>query len=101
MSARNQDNNSIMKFTSPDGAPADTWYQVVWRETNASDWQYAGKASLYNDKVEGNIHTITVPISKDSVFFGIRSGEMKGHCSAATAPSPELPARRTVVPAAN
>jgi hypothetical protein len=93
MSARNQDNNSIMKFTAPDGAPADAWYQVVWRETDATDWQYSGKASLYDDKVDGAVHTITVPISKDNVFFGIRSCDTKGHCSAAVAPTPEVPVR--------
>lgn len=94
MSARNQDNNSVMKFTSPDGAPADTWYQVVWRETNSSDWQYGSNANNYDDKVEGGVHTITVPISKDNVYFGIRSCDTRGHCSAAVAPYPEVPAGR-------
>jgi hypothetical protein len=93
MSARNQDNNSVMKFTAPDGAPADTWYQLVWRETDASDWQYSGNAAKYDDKVEGAVHTITVPISKDNVYFGIRSCDTKGHCSAAVAPAPEIPVR--------
>jgi hypothetical protein len=96
MSARNQDNNSVMKFTAPDGAPSDVWYQLVWRETDVSDWQYGGKASLYDDKVEGDTHTITVPISKDNVFFGIRSCDAKDHCSAAIAPVPEVPTRNGV-----
>lgn len=95
MSARNLDNNSIMKFTVPDGAPADTWYQVVWRETSANDWRYAGDAATYADKVEGSTHTITVPVSKDNVYFGIRSCDRKGHCSPAAAPAPELPQRRS------
>jgi hypothetical protein len=99
MSARNQDNNSVMKFTAPDGAPADTWYQVVWRETDASDWQYGANASKYDDVVEGDAHTITVPISKDNVFFGIRSCDAKGYCSAAVAPSPEIPVRNRPRPA--
>ena len=93
MSARNQDNNSVMKFTAPEGGPADTWYQVVWRETDASDWQYGANASNYSDTVDGTTHTITVPISKDNVFFGIRSCDSKGHCSAAVAPVPEIPLR--------
>jgi hypothetical protein len=100
MSARNQDNNSMMKFVAPDGAPSDTWYQVVWRETDASDWQYGGKASLYDDKIDGTAHTVTVPISKDNVFFGIRSCDTKGHCSAAVAPTPEVPVRRATPPPA-
>ncbi len=95
MSARNQDNNSVMTFTAPDGAPAGTWYQLVWRETDASDWQYAENAAKYGDKVDGAKHTITVPISKDNVYFGIRSCDAAGHCSAAVAPYPELPQRAT------
>jgi hypothetical protein len=95
MSARNQDNNSIMKFVAPDGAPAGTWYQVVWRETDASDWQYAENAAKYAEKVDGATHTITVPISKDNVYFGIRSCDTRGHCSAAVAPYPEVPTRPT------
>jgi hypothetical protein len=98
MSARNQDNNSVMKFTVPDGAPAGTWYQLVWRETDASDWQYAGDALKYDDKADGATHTITVPISKDNVYFGIRSCDTKGHCSAAVAPYPEVPVRNGVRP---
>lgn len=93
MVLRGQNNNSVITFTAPDGAPADTWYQVVWRETDASDWQYGANASNYNDKVDGTTHTITVPISKDNVFFGIRSCDSKGHCSAAVAPDPEIRTR--------
>jgi hypothetical protein len=92
MSARNQDNNSVMKFTAPEGAPAGTWYQVVWRETDAADWQYGGKSAGYDEKVEEDVHTVTVPVSKDNVFFGIRSCDTNGHCSAAVAPVPEGPA---------
>ena len=95
MSARNQDNNSVMKFTVPDGAPSGTWYQLVWRETDASDWQYSSDVAKYDDKVEGATHTVTVPISKDNVYFGIRSCDKAGHCSTAVAPYPELPTRAT------
>jgi hypothetical protein len=63
------------------------------RETDASDWQYSGNTAKYDDKVEGTVHTITVPISKDNVYFGIRSCDTKGHCSAAVAPAPEIPVR--------
>jgi hypothetical protein len=69
----------------------------VWRETDASDWQYGAKSSLYAEKIEGDVHNITVPISKDNVFFGIRSCDLKGHCSAAVAPAPEV-ATRTRAP---
>jgi hypothetical protein len=88
ISTREQANISVIDFDAPDGAPADTWYQLVWRETTAANWQYGGKASFYQERVDGAKHTVTVPISKDNVFFGVRSCDAKEHCSAAVAPVP-------------
>ncbi len=95
LSARSQNNDSVFTYQVPDGAPAGTWYQIVWRETAASDWQYSGKAADYKETVAGGNHTVTVPVSKDNVFFGVRSCDSKGHCSAAVAPVPEVAARPT------
>lgn len=93
ISTREQANTSVIDFDAPDGAPADTWYQLVWRETTAANWQYGGKASLYQERVDGAKHTVTVPISKDNVFFGVRSCDAKEHCSAAVAPVPPAQSR--------
>jgi hypothetical protein len=84
----NLDNNSIIVWEAPDGAPVDTWYQIVWRETAAADWQYGGTAASYGETVTGVDHTATVPISKDNVLFGIRACDSKGHCSPAVLPLP-------------
>jgi hypothetical protein len=89
VSTRNLDNNSVLKWEAPDGAPEGAWYQIVWRETNASDWQYAGRASKYNETVSGAEHTVSVSISKDNVFFGVRSCDAKAHCGPAAIPVPE------------
>jgi hypothetical protein len=89
MSTHNLDNNSVLKWEKPDGVPEGASYQIVWRETNASDWQYAGRASTYNETVSGAEHTVTVPISKDNVFFGVRSCDAKAHCGPAAIPVPE------------
>ena len=43
ISTREQANTSVIDFDAPDGAPADTWYQLVWRETTAANWQYGGR----------------------------------------------------------
>lgn len=98
ISARSQNNDSVITFEAPNGAPADTWYQIVWREESASDWQYSGKASMYNETVQGQSHTVTLPISKDNVFFGVRSCDSKGHCSAAVAPAAEAGRRPNGAP---
>lgn len=88
MMTRDLDNSSVIVWEAPDGAPADTWYQVVWRETTAADWQYGGKAASYGETVTGMDHTVTVPISKDNVLFGVRACDGKSHCSAAVLPLP-------------
>jgi hypothetical protein len=81
------DNNSIMVWEAPDGSPVDTWYQIVWRETAAADWQYGGTAAAYGEAVTGVDHKAAVPISKDNVLFGIRACDAKGHCSPAVLPN--------------
>jgi hypothetical protein len=83
------DNNSTMVWEAPDGAPVDTSYQIVWRETAAADWQYGGTAASYAETVKGRTHAVTVPISKDNVQFGIRACDSKGHCSPAVLPLPQ------------
>ncbi len=88
MLTRNLDNDSIIRFEAPAGAPASTWFKLVWRETSVSDWQYGAKASLYKEQVAGMEHTITVPVSKDNVIFGLRSCDAAGHCSSAVTPLP-------------
>jgi hypothetical protein len=88
----------VITFEAPNGAPADTWYQIVWREESASDWQYSGKASMYNETVQDQTHTVTLPISKDNVFFGVRSCDSKSHCSAAVAPAAEAGRRPNGIP---
>lgn len=86
MVTSNLDNNSILKFEAPNGAPQGTWFQIVWRETSASDWQYAGKATSYAEKTEGSTHTVSLPVSKDNVLFGVRACTRVGVCSPAAAP---------------
>jgi hypothetical protein len=72
------DNSSTLVWDSPEGAPAGTRYEVLWRETAAADWQFT-------EAVDGN--TVTVPVSKDNVIFGVRSIDRSGHRSPAQIPS--------------
>jgi len=74
------DNNSTLTWEAPEGAPAGTQYEVVWRETAASQWQ--------ESKSAGTVLTITLPVSKDNVFFGVRSLDAAGHRSIAVPPTP-------------
>jgi hypothetical protein len=55
-------------------------YEVVWRETTATDWQHSLPV--------GKVGTVTVDLSKDNVFFGVRAVDTSGHRSPAAAPRP-------------
>ena len=82
---KNLDNNTILNWTDGTGAPAGTRYEVVWRELAASNWE----RSIAAPDQTGGTHTITLPISKDNVIFGVRAVDGAGHRSVAVVPMPE------------
>ena len=53
---------------------------MVWRETTAPDWQHT--------RAVGKVTTVTIDLSKDNVFFGVRAVDADGHRSPAAAPKP-------------
>ena len=80
------DNNTTLHWDAPSApTPGPITYQVVWRETAANDWQYTAPAPQTGAAPLG----ITLPISKDNVFFGVRACDAHQHCSQAVAPVPE------------
>lgn len=78
------DNDSTVEWDDAPGAPAGTRYQLLWRETAASAWQRV----LEITPRSGEHHTLTVPISKDNVVFGLRAADAAGHRSPAVVPVP-------------
>jgi hypothetical protein len=63
------------------GTEADlAGYEVLWRETTAPDWTHVIDV--------GNVSTVTINLSKDNVFFGVRAVDRTGHRSPAAAPQP-------------
>ena len=85
---KNLDNNTTLEWSGA-GAPSGTKYEVVWREFTAPTWQFStGKGvEPLNAPAEG--FSVTLPISKDNVIFGVRSVDAQGHRSPAVAPLPE------------
>ena len=69
------DNGTTMTWKAPEGAPAGIHYEVLWRETTAPEWQYVQTVPA-NDT---GALTLTVPISKDNVVFGVRAVDAAGH----------------------
>ena len=51
-------------------------YEVVWRETTAPDWQYVEESVAAGDS--GAV-SVSLPVSKDNVIFGVRAVDARGH----------------------
>ncbi|HWT65940.1 MAG TPA: M28 family metallopeptidase [Terracidiphilus sp.] len=80
----NLDNDTILKWDAPTDA-ANTHYQILWRETAVTDWQYSADATRYPGPTPNSAR---LPVSKDNVFFGVRACTATGQCSPAVAPLP-------------
>lgn len=82
-------NDTTLKWTAPEGLQnsnkppaASSRYEVVWRDTSASDWQFS-------QTVDATQTTVTLPISKDNVIFGLRAADAAGHRSMVVIPAVE------------
>ncbi len=88
----NLDNNSTLKWDPPTAFHGRVGYQIVWRETAASDWQFSTNAAAFPATgKDASATAATLPVSKDNVFFGVRACDGAGHCSPAVTPLPERP----------
>jgi hypothetical protein len=101
-------NNSEIEWdAAPDSPPTGTMatarFEIVWRPLAAPDWT----RSILADKVPsaggrfantGSHFSITIPVSKDNVVFGVRAVDAKGHRSPAVVPWPATPAPRPTPP---
>jgi hypothetical protein len=79
---RNLDNNTTLHWDNGPGAPSSTGYEIVWRETAAPQWQRVFP-------VNAGETSVTLPVSKDNVIFGVRAVDAAGHRSVAVVPTPE------------
>ena len=78
MVTRNLENDTTLTWEPSPGAAA---YEVVWRATNAADWEYA-------QTISGGTRA-TLKVSKDNVIFGVRAVDAAGHRSLPVVPEPE------------
>jgi Peptidase family M28 len=82
-------NDTTLSWEPSPGGLA-TKYQILWRDADQSYWQHAMNVP------EGGT-SITLPISKDNVFFAVRALDAKGHASLPVVPHPsgriEVPGR--------
>lgn len=69
------ENSSTLSWDPPAGGNI-AHYEVLWRETTSPTWQYV--KDLQPGPTSEHV-TITLPISKDNVYFGVRAVDSKGH----------------------
>ena len=62
-------------------SPGTAAYEVMWRATNAADWEYVQTVSSGT--------RATLKVSKDNVIFGVRAVDAAGHRSLPVVPDPE------------
>jgi Zn-dependent M28 family amino/carboxypeptidase len=78
MLTKNLDNDTTLTWEPSAGAAS---YEVVWRATNAADWEYVQPISSGT--------RATLKVSKDNVIFGVRAVDAAGHRSLPVVPEPE------------
>ncbi len=78
MQTKNLDNDTTSTWEPSAGAAA---YEVVWRSTNAADWEYVQTIS--------SGARATLKVSKDNVIFAVRAVDAAGHRSLPVVPEPE------------
>jgi acetylornithine deacetylase/succinyl-diaminopimelate desuccinylase-like protein len=79
------EDGTTLTWDAPEDTAAGTTYEVMWRETSASDWQF----SLPNITPTGALGSsvrLSLPISKDNVIFGVRTVDAAGHRSLVVVP---------------
>ncbi|WP_435208744.1 M20/M25/M40 family metallo-hydrolase [Micromonospora sp. bgisy143] len=72
-------NNTTLRWQRGD-EPDLAGYEVVWRETTAAEWQRVIAV--------GDVTEVSIDLSKDNVFFGIRAVNRAGLRSPAAFPRP-------------
>lgn len=77
------ENGTTLGWKAPEGAPTALHYELLWRETTAPDWQCM---QVVPAGAGGEPVTVTVPISKDNVVFGVRAVDAAGHRGLAATP---------------
>ncbi|SBT41477.1 M20/M25/M40 family metallo-hydrolase [Micromonospora narathiwatensis] len=75
----NLTNDTTLRWQRGD-EPDLAGYEVVWRETTAADWQKV--------LAVGDVTEVTIALSKDNVFFGVRAVDRDGQRSPVAFPKP-------------
>jgi hypothetical protein len=77
--ARELTNDTTLLWTASTD-PELAGYRVVWRRSESQGWEGA--------KDVGNVTTVTLPLSKDNLIFGVQAVSKSGHASLASFPLP-------------
>ena len=79
------DNNTELTWEPSAYAPSGTTYEVVWRDTTATEWQHSMNV--------GDALSAKLAVSKDNVLFGVRAVASQAEGGQRSLPVAPLPAR--------
>jgi hypothetical protein len=82
------DNNTTLRWTAGAGSQEGTRYEVLWRPLAAANWERSTSSGIHAPDTAGGQYTVTLPISKDNVIFGVRAVNAVGQPSPAVVPMP-------------
>ncbi|WP_141101012.1 M20/M25/M40 family metallo-hydrolase [Roseateles aquatilis] len=77
--ARELTNDTTLQWAAS-ADPELAGYRIVWRRSESQQWEGA--------KDVGNVTTVTLPLSKDNLIFGVQAVSVSGHASLASYPLP-------------
>jgi hypothetical protein len=80
---KTSENSSTLSWKAPEGAGPGVSYELLWRETGAPEWQFAKAVPAAGGD---GVITVSAPICKDNVLFGVRSVDAAGHRSLVAVP---------------
>ena len=69
------ENDTTLTWDPPAGGGV-AHYDVLWRETTALEWQFVKEVP---PAPQDGLLSVTLPVSKDNVIFGVRAVDAKGH----------------------
>jgi hypothetical protein len=72
-------NETTLQWT-PGGEADLAGYEVMWRESTSPNWTHVIPV--------GDVNSVTIDLSKDNVFFGVRAIDTDGHRSPVAFPQP-------------
>lgn len=83
LETKNLENSTTLTWEAPAGESPGVHDEVLWRQTTSPAWQFMQVVQAPEGSTPASV---TLPISKDNVIFGVRAVDAAGHRSLVVVP---------------